>query len=489
MRALVLLVSSAALAPAALPPAIERYLRAEMELNQIPGLAVAVVRRSGAVELAAYGLGNLATGEPMTVETPVELASVSKPFTALAVYELARSGRLRLDAAVVEYLPEFRTGGYAQSRRILVRHLLEHTSGLSRRDDFLVPCCGRPEAGDLAIAVERMAGARLRREPGQAFSYANSNYVLLAALIERVGGEPFPLFMRRHVFAALSLERTTLDEAEAQAWGKATGYEWRWGRLERASTAFSGWYGASQVKSTAADMARFLQAMLGEQGATCREALEAARKAGVRRYGWGWFADPSAAWLDGQPVLEHGGDIWSGNAAVLVAPESGLGVAILINAGVRRAQTMARAVTLGMLGRGMPPAARASFSERPDNWAMVLAVASILVGLAAAVWARQIYGDLRGGERRLGLPAGVWERARCALMGGMALYLIVLPATDAMPPLRALPASLRLSLPLLCGAVALLLLVVTFAGLAPRKRRRLRPGPPARRFGSSGSAA
>lgn len=489
MRPLILLLSSAATAPGALPPEIEGYLRAEMELNQIPGLAIAVVRQGGAVELAAYGLRDVAAGEPLTTETPVELASVSKPFTALAVYDLARAGKLRLDAAVVEYLPEFRIGDGDQSRRILVRHLLEHTSGLSRRDDFLVPCCGRPGTGDLSVAVERLQNARLRRAPGRAFSYANSNYVLLAALIERVAGQPFPRYMREQVFAPLDMGRTTLDEAEAQRWGKATGYEWRWGRMEPAGSAFSGWYGASQVKSTAVDMAKFLSAMLGERGAGCREALKAARRTGARHYGWGWSADPAAAWLDGRAVLEHGGDIWSGNAAVLLAPEAGLGVAILINAGVRRAQTMARAVTLGLLGRRMPPAVRASWSERPDNWAMVLAAASVLIGLAAAVWVRQIWGDLRGGERRLGVPVGFWERARCALMGAMSLYLIVLPATAAMPPLRALPVSLRLSLPLLCAAVALLLLVVTFAGLAPRRPGGQRPGPPEYRFGSWGSGS
>ena len=464
MRVAVALLSCAAAAAAA---GIEEYLRAEMELNRIPGLAVAVVREDAVVALAAYGVRDLAGGEPMMAGTLVELASVSKSFTGLAVAELSRSGALQLDEPVTRYLPEFQIGGGPRPAHIRVQDLLRHTSGLSRHDDFLVPCCGRPGEGDLGLAVRRLRRARLRREPGAGFAYAHSNYVLLAALVERVSGEPFPAYMRKHVFGPLGMNRTTLDESEARAWGKAEAHEMRWGRMRPGGSRFSGWYGASQVKSTAGDMARYVQALLGPWGDVWREALRAGT-----RYHWGWFVEPEAGWLGGEPAVEHGGDIWGGNAAVALAPQAGVGVVVLLNAGVGRAQPIARGVLLRVLGREAPAAARQSWSGQTDNWAMVLAGASLMILVGVGVFVKRLLTELRRGERRLGWDAGAWEKARVVGLLLMAVYLAGLLASDAMPPLPALPASLRVALPLLAVSVALLLAAVALGGWRQTRGRR-----------------
>jgi CubicO group peptidase (beta-lactamase class C family) len=454
-----------------LPAPIEEYLRAEMALNDIPGLAVAVVHNSQVLAVAAYGVRDRASGDPMTAETPVELASVSKSFTALGLAELHRRGAVQLDDPLVRYLPEFVIGDGRWSSRIRVRHLLRHTSGLSRQDDFLVPCCGRPGDGDLNVAVQRLAQARLRRPPGEAFGYANSNYVLLAALIERVSGLPFPVYMRRYVFGPLGMNRTTLEEAEARAWGKAEGHERRWGAVRPGGSRFTGWYGASQVKSTAADMALYLTALLGPQRRLWQDTLHSIRAAADPRasvYDWGWFVTPRADWLGGGPVVEHGGDTWSANAAVVLAPQAGTGVAVLVNAGVHRAQPIARGVLLRVLGRPAPPPARQSWSKRTDDWAMLLAGASAAVLAGVALFWKRLAGQLRRGERRWGWGESWWERSRVVTLLLMAVYLLALLPSDAIPPLVALPRSLRLALPLLAVSSALLLASAAFTGLARR---------------------
>ena len=456
------------------PEPIRAYIREEMALNDIPGLSVAVVKEGRIFALAAFGVRNLDTGEPMSVDTPVELASVSKAFTGLAVAELVRSGALRLEERVTRYLPEFAVGDGKRSSRIEVRHLLRHTSGLSRHDDFLVPCCGRPGDGDLRLAVERLRRARLRHPPGAVFAYANSNYVLLAAIIERVSGEPFADFMRRRVLAPLGMQRTTVEEAEAQAWGKAAGHERRWGRMQAETSQFSGWPGASQVKSTAADLAVFLTAMLGPGGELWRNSL---REAIAERepeflYDWGWFVRPSENWLGGAPVIEHGGDLWSGNTAVLLAPRQRAGVAVLINAGVRRAQPISRGVLLRALGRPAPPPARQAWTRQTDNWAIAFTFSGLCLLVAAALRVRRLLGEWRRGLRRLGLCDNRWETARLVLMLAMSAYLLALLVTEAMPPLGALPTSLRFALPLLTVSTALLLASVALAGLSVRTSGR-----------------
>jgi CubicO group peptidase (beta-lactamase class C family) len=119
------------LLPAASSPAdlsgIDEYAGAEMSLNEIPVASVAVVRGRQVVYLKAFGVRSQATREPMTVDTPVDLASLSKFLTALAAIELSRQGKIDLGASVTRYLPQLDE----HYTRVKLRHLIRHTSGLT----------------------------------------------------------------------------------------------------------------------------------------------------------------------------------------------------------------------------------------------------------------------------------------------------------------------------------------------------------------------
>jgi CubicO group peptidase (beta-lactamase class C family) len=339
---------------------IDDYVRAEMALNGIPGASVAVVRKGEIVYAKGLGVRSTATGEPMAADTPVDLASVSKPLTAFAIAEMARVGALELDAPVARYLPGL-GGGFA---RLTVRHLLRHTSGLTRSDDFLVPCCGKPGELDLDEAVARLAGARTR--PDAPFSYANSNYVLLAAVAERVSGRAFPALLRELVFQPLGMIRSTLDADQARAWGLADPHERRWGKLQPSRSAFLGWRGSSLVKSTAEDMARYLAfVMKAGGGRGWREPYDA-----------GWFIRRRPEWAGSPRVLEHGGDTPGGNTAVIVAPSWQMGAVVLLNVGAHRAMEIAR----GVLARA------AGLPGSPPRKALIQAADGIRYGARGSTW-------------------------------------------------------------------------------------------------------
>ena len=151
---------------------IDRYIRAEMELNQIPGLSLAIVSGEGPPVTRAYGVKDLVTREAMTPLTPVDLASVSKSFTGLAVAQLTEAGMVDLDAPVSRYLPKFRIGGDGEADVITVRHLLEHRSGLTRSADYLVPCCVDSNGQNFPEALRTLRGAKLHEPPTAAFRSA-----------------------------------------------------------------------------------------------------------------------------------------------------------------------------------------------------------------------------------------------------------------------------------------------------------------------------
>ena len=218
---------------------VEDYIRSEMELNGIPGLSLAVIDDGELAWAKAYGVQSVASGQPLAVDSPMELASVSKSLTALAVLRLEREGLLQRDQSIATYLPDLLVGD-PRWRDVTARHLLQHRSGLRRADDFRVPCCGQPGEFDLQVAVSRIARARLESRPGEIFSYSNANYILAAALVERLGGRPFPDFMEKQVFAELGMTNTTVDRPRAKAWGLADPHEWQWGRVRVSPSVFFG---------------------------------------------------------------------------------------------------------------------------------------------------------------------------------------------------------------------------------------------------------
>ena len=194
---------------------IDRFITEEMALNGIPGLSLALVEDGSVSYLRAYGVRSVQSREAMLAETPVELASLSKALTALAVLRLERDGLVQRDSSVAAILPDL---DRARWRGVTIRHLLQHRSGLRRRHDFLMPCCGQPGQLDLNAAARHFAAADLESPPGERSSYANSNYVLLAAIVQRASGMPFPDFMRKEIFQPLGMDRTTTAEREAQSW-------------------------------------------------------------------------------------------------------------------------------------------------------------------------------------------------------------------------------------------------------------------------------
>ena len=134
------------------PAVIDDYLATAMESTALPGMSVVVTHQGKIVHAAGYGHDS--TGEPVTENTPMRVASVSKSFTAMAVMTLVDDGKISLDEPVARRLPEFRMAD-PRARAITVRHLLNQTSGLS---DTTVDIRAAESATTLAGYVAATAG-------------------------------------------------------------------------------------------------------------------------------------------------------------------------------------------------------------------------------------------------------------------------------------------------------------------------------------------
>src|SRR2546423_5643203 len=125
--ALILLLAVSCLAQNALEAKVDEYIRGEMQAQQIPGLALAVIKDGRIVLAKGYGFANLEHQVPVKPQTIFQSGSVGKQFTATAVMMLMEEGKLSLDDKITKYFPDSPTAW----RDITIRHLLTHTSGMT----------------------------------------------------------------------------------------------------------------------------------------------------------------------------------------------------------------------------------------------------------------------------------------------------------------------------------------------------------------------
>lgn len=155
----------------------------------------------------AYGQADCVTGRPLTPRSVFNLASISKTFTATAVALLVERGQVAFDDTLAKHLPEL------PYKDITVRQVLQHTSGLPRYE-LLFDESG---AGGRAVTNEDVLASLAAKHPAPAFAagtrweYSNTGYALLALMVARVSGQPFPAFLQRHLFTPLGLRHTVVS--------------------------------------------------------------------------------------------------------------------------------------------------------------------------------------------------------------------------------------------------------------------------------------
>ena len=183
---------------------------ADLDRDDAPGAAVAVLLDGEVVHRAGYGIADMDHGIPITPQTVFDIASISKQFGAMAALLLEAEGRLDLDADVRTYVPEVPDFGPT----ITPRHLVHHTSGI--RDWPHAMLMGGVTYTDV-ISFEKILRMLYRQEeldfpPGSAYSYSNTGYNLLARIIEVQSGQSFRAYTDARIFRTLGMEHTHFSD-------------------------------------------------------------------------------------------------------------------------------------------------------------------------------------------------------------------------------------------------------------------------------------
>jgi CubicO group peptidase (beta-lactamase class C family) len=314
-------------------PAKVDALFAEWAKPDSPGCAVAVVRGGKILYAKGYGMADLEHDIPITPQSVFYIGSVGKQFTAYAVVRLAGQGKLSLDDDIHKYLPELHDFG----RPVTIRHLIHHTSGL--RDYFELLTLAGTREGDLVTQKDLLRIIWKQRElnfpTGQRHLYSNSNYALLATIVERVTGESYRAWMARNVFEPLGMSQTQVGDDHARiiknrAWSYRSDPVAK-GAFKTMVFPYSG-YGAGGIYSTVEDLARWLSNFTkpreGDAPVT-RQMFEPGRLTSGQQIGYAF-----ALMVDehrGMKRIGHAGALAGYRAYLGFFPDQDLGVIILSN--------------------------------------------------------------------------------------------------------------------------------------------------------------
>src|SRR5688572_10931976 len=310
---------------------IDELMRRYVDNGQFNG-TVLVTDNGKLVFKKGYGLANMEWNIPNEPDHKFRLASLTKQFTAMLIMQLVEQGKLRLDGKITDYLADYPK---AAGDKITLHHLLTHTSGIpnySDLPDYRTFERNRYKPADL---IKKFSELPLTFEPGSAFAYSNSGYILLGAIVEKVTGKPYEKVLQENIFTPLQMHNTGYDVSYKVLPKRASGYQ-RWNLVYQNASYMdmSIPYAAGALYSTAEDLALWDQALYTDKllSASSKAILFTPYKNGYA-YGWGVGKMQVGQLKDSIEMMQHMGAINGFNSSLIRIPKNKQLVVLLDNTG------------------------------------------------------------------------------------------------------------------------------------------------------------
>ncbi len=307
---------------------------AERVLNEtgVPSASIAFAQNGKVVYARAFGFAHIRPSVPAEPSMAYPIGSISKQFTSSAVLLLVEQGKLSLDDKVAKFFPEL-----TRANDVSLRNLLTMTSGYQdfAPQDYIIPAWLK--ATDPATIVHEWATKPLDFEPGTEWQYSNTNYVLVALIVQKVSGQPFADFIRQHVLAPAGVEHALNTYVERDKL-RVTGYvSVALQPVREQPLEANGWYfGDGDLAMPASslvtwDLCMLRQCLLSPASYTAMETpflyTSGKDKGNDSQYGLGI----RIASRDGVRYFEHGGEVGGFVAENVVFPDRNAAIAVLTN--------------------------------------------------------------------------------------------------------------------------------------------------------------
>ncbi len=336
---------------AALGAFLDGIMTEQLNSYRVPGVTLSIVQDGDVLFSRGYGYADLDDYTAVDPEqTLFRVGSVSKLVTGTAVMQLVEEGQLELDRDINDYL-DFQVPDRVLSEGagapITMRHLLTHTPGLEDAADGL-----------FFLSEDRMMplGEYLQRykpagvfEPGQLLAYSNYGSALAGYAVEQITGQPFAEYVDEHIFEPLAMERSSFQQPLPPEWEAdlARAYKYVEDTFHEGDFEFIPAAPAGALSTTAADMARFMMAHLGDgtfQGETillpettekmhARQFTHHPQLSGVTL---GFFEDT----VNGRRILAHSGGTMLFFSHMFLVPEEDVGLFVSYSGGTEAGEVL-----------------------------------------------------------------------------------------------------------------------------------------------------
>ena len=301
---------------------MDEVVRASFEADEFTGAVL--VARDGEVLLdRGYGFANREWSVPNDGDTKFRLGSVTKQFTAVAIMLLNERGLVDLDAPVKTYLPD----APAAWDGVTVRHLLTHTAGVPNFTDFDDYGASKTLPATMDSLIGRFRDRPLDFQPGEGWSYSNSGYILLTAIVEKASGRSYADFVAETLFQPLGMADSGYDSHAAVLPRRASGYApTARGIVNADYIDMSIPQGAGALYSTTRDLLKWEQGLFG--GRLLTPASLALLTTPVRnQYAFGLAVTQAG----GNTTIAHSGGIEGFNTNMAWDPDRRMTVIVLGN--------------------------------------------------------------------------------------------------------------------------------------------------------------
>jgi CubicO group peptidase (beta-lactamase class C family) len=309
----------------------------QMAKLHIPGAVISVVKDGKTIFTKGYGVADIEKKTPVVPDKTIfRIGSITKVFTATAVMQMADRRKINLDDDVNKYLTGVKVPN-SFSQPITFASLLTHTSGL----DEISP--GRRTSDESkVIPLGEFLKTRIvrRAPPGEAISYSTYNPALAALAVEQITSTPFKVYLQKNIFEPLGMNRTSITAVKTEHKSDlASGYEYAENKYQKLPFQWFHTYPASDINSTATDMARFMIAnlqggvidgkrILSTRAAREMQATQFRNHPRVPGWAYGFYE-----WRQNNlRLVGHGGSMDDGYSALMtLVPEKNFGIFVACN--------------------------------------------------------------------------------------------------------------------------------------------------------------
>lgn len=320
---------------------LSAWIEAQMAYNGLPGLSIGIVYDQEPVWARGFGYAGVEQKIAATPRTIYRIASITKLFTNTAVLQLRDAGKLQLDDPLIRYLPWFKVQNrHPDAPPVTIRHLLTHTSGLSREAAF-------PYWTDNNFPTREQIRETLPQQKAvlpteTEWKYSNLALSLAGEIVAAVSGHDYADYVRQHILNPLDMNSTYVKPPDPNHPRLATGYGRRLPDGSRELSPFTDCQGitpAANMSTTVEDLARFAMLQFRDGPASDTQILRGSTLREMQRVHWlepdwqaGWGLGFRILRQNGKTYVGHGGAVLGYRTLLRICPADKIAVIVLTNA-------------------------------------------------------------------------------------------------------------------------------------------------------------